>query len=148
MWQFWRFVRRNWVEASRVISWPLLMTKTDPFKYFHSSPAIICLTVMLYVRFPLSLWNVEDLLHERGIDVCHEIVRFWWNGFGPMFASETRRDRASRMRAHLDKVFVKISGEPHYLWRAVDHEGDVLDSYVTKHWNRKAVFKLLKKSTT
>ena len=76
---------------------------------------------MLYIRFPLSLRNVEDLLHERGIDISHETVRIWWNGFGPMFASETRRKRASRMRSysnrqwHLDEVFVKINGETHYL---------------------------------
>ncbi len=63
------------------------MTKPDPFKYVKSSPEIIRLAVMLYVRFPLSLRNVEDLLHERGIDISHESVRFWWNRFGPMFAS-------------------------------------------------------------
>ena len=59
------------------------MPKRDPFKYFHSSPEIIRLAVMLYVRFPLSLRNVEDLLHERGIDISHETVRFWWQRFGP-----------------------------------------------------------------
>ena len=70
------------------------MPKRDPFKYFKSSPEIIRLAVMLYVRFPLSLRNVEDLLHERGIDVSYETVRYWWNRFGPMFASEIRRKRA------------------------------------------------------
>ncbi|SDJ44158.1 hypothetical protein SAMN05421850_1312 [Lutimaribacter saemankumensis] len=54
------------------------MTKRSPFKYFKTSPEIIRLAVMLYVRFPLSLRNVEDLLHERGIDVSHETIRFWW----------------------------------------------------------------------
>ena len=54
------------------------MTKRDPFKYFHSSREIIRLAVMMYVRFPLSHRNVEDLLHERGIDISHETVRFWW----------------------------------------------------------------------
>jgi transposase-like protein len=58
----------------------------DPFRYFNSSPEIIRLTVMMYVRYPLSLRQVEDLLFERGIDICHETVRFWWNRFGPMFA--------------------------------------------------------------
>ena len=93
---------------------------------------------MLYVRFPLSLRNVEDLLHERGIEISHETVRFWWNRFGPMFAAEIRRNRVSWMRSysnwqwHLDEVFVKINGEMHYLWRAVDHEGEVLKSYVSK----------------
>ncbi len=54
------------------------MTKRSPFRYFKTSPEIIRLAVMLYLRFPLSLRNVEDLLHERGIDVSHETVRFWW----------------------------------------------------------------------
>ena len=106
---------------------------------------------MLYVRFPLSLRNVEDLLHERGIDVSHETVRFWWNRFGPLFAAEIRRKRISRMRLysnwrwHLDEVFVKINGETHYLWRAVDHEGDVLETYVTKRRDRKAALTFLRK---
>ena len=106
----------------------------------------------MYIRFPLSLRNVEDLLHERGIDISHEAVRFWWNRFGPMFAAEIRRNRASRMRAHsnwrwhLDEVFVKINGETHYLWRAVDHEGEVLESYVTKRRDRKAALKFIRKS--
>ena len=128
------------------------MTKRDPFKYFHSSPEIIRLAVMMYVRFPLSLRNVEDLLHERGIDISHETVRYWWNRFGPMFAAEIRRKRVQQMRSysnwrwHLDEVFVKINGETHYLWRAVDHEGEVLESYVTKRRDRKAALKFLRKT--
>ena len=128
------------------------MTKHSPFRYFKTSPEIIRLAVMLYVRFPLSLRNVEDLLHERGIEISHETVRFWWNRFGPMFAAEIRRNRVSRMRSysnwqwHLDEVFVKINGETHYLWRAVDHEGEVLESYVTKRRDRKAALKFLRKA--
>ena len=128
------------------------MTKHSPFRYFKTSPEIIRLAVMLYVRYPLSLRNVEDLLHEQGIDISHETVRFWWNRFGPMFAAEIRRNRANRMRAHsnwqwhLDEVFVKINGGTHYLWRAVDHEGEVLESYVTKRRDRKAALKFLRKS--
>ena len=73
----------------------------------------------------LPLRNVEDLLHERGIDVSHEAVRFWWHKFGPMFAAEIRKRRlegmkSSRWRWHLDEMFVKTNGERHYLWRAVD----------------------------
>ena len=123
-----------------------------PFKYFHSSPEIIRLAVMMYVRFPLSLRNVEDLLHERGIDISHETVRYWWNRFGPMFAAEIRRRRVQQMRSysnwqwHLDEVFVKINGELHYLWRAVDHEGEVLESFVTKRRHRKAALKFIRKS--
>jgi len=128
------------------------MTKRDPFKYFKTSPEIIRLAVMTYVRYPLSLRNVEDLLHERGIDICHETVRFWWNRFGPLFAAEIRKKRVQQLRAHsnwqwhLDEVFVKINGETHYLWRAVDHEGEVLESYVTKRRDRKAALKFLRKT--
>jgi putative transposase len=127
------------------------MTKLSPFKYFKTSPEIIRLAVMLYVRFPLSLRNVEDLLHERGIEISHEPVRFWWHRFGPMFANEIRKRRIEGMRAshwqwHLDEVFVKINGERHYLWRAVDHEGEVLESFVTKARDRKAALKFLKKA--
>jgi putative transposase len=124
----------------------------NPFCYFNTSPEIIRLAVMLYVRFPLSLRNVEDLLHERGIDVSHESVRHWWNRFGPMFASEIRKKRSQLMRQipqwrwHLDEVFVKINGKRHYLWRAVDHEGEVLESYVTKRRDRKAALRFLKKA--
>lgn len=91
----------------------------------------------MYVRFPLSLRNVEDLLHERGIDVSYETVRAWWNRFGPLFAAEIKKRRAepdrnwSNWKWHLDEVFVKINGETHYLWRAVDHEGEVLEGFVT-----------------
>ena len=106
---------------------------------------------MLYVRFPLSLRNVEDLLHERGVEISHETVRFWWHRFGPMFAAEIRKRRiegmkSSQWRWHLDEMFVKINGERHYLWRAVDHEGEVLESFVTKTRDKKAALKVLKKA--
>ena len=76
------------------------MTKRDPFKYFHSSPKIIRLAVMMYVRFPLSLRDVEDQLHERGVDISRETVRYWWNRFGPIFAAEIRRKRVQQMRSY------------------------------------------------
>ena len=84
---------------------------------------------MMYVRFPLSLRNVEDLLFERGIDISHETVRQWWNRFDALFAADIRRQRVSGMQSfgqwkwHLNEVYVKINGEMHYLWRAVDPEG-------------------------
>jgi hypothetical protein len=104
----------------------------NPFRYFNSSPEVIRLTVMMYIRYPLSLRQVEDLLFERGIDICHETVRFWWNRFGPIFAAEIRKRRVhhrqfSLWRWNLDEVFVRINGKTHYLWRAVDHEGEVLE---------------------
>ena len=123
-----------------------------PFRYFNSSPEVIRLVVMMYVRFPLSLRNVEDLLFERGIDICHETVRLWWNRFGPLFAANIRRQRVSRMRGvrqwqwHLDKVYVKINGETHLLWRAVDHEGEVLESYVTRTRDKAAALRFMKKA--
>ena len=123
----------------------------SPFRGFHSSPEVIRLVVLMYVRFPLSLRNVEDLLFERGIDICHETVRMWWNRFGPLFAGDIRRQRVSRMRGfrqwkwHLDEVYVKINGEMHYLWRAVDQEGEVLESYVTKTRDKAAALRFMKK---
>ena len=71
----------------------------DPFCGFDSSPEVIRLVVMMCVRDPLSLRNVEGLLFARGIDICHETVRLWWNRFGPMFAGENRRKRVEHIRA-------------------------------------------------
>lgn len=65
------------------------MAKRSPFRYFKTSTEIIRLAVMLYIRFPLSLRNVEDLLHERGIEISHETVRYWYNRFRPMFAADS-----------------------------------------------------------
>ncbi len=124
----------------------------SPFRYFKTSPEIIRLAVMMYVRFPLSLRNVEDLLHERGVEASHETVRYWLNRFGPMFAEEIRRRRSQQLRQvtqwrwHLDEVYVKINGVTHYLWRAVDHEGEVLESYVTKTRDKSAALRFLKKA--
>ena len=103
------------------------MTQRSPFRYFKTSPEIIRLAVMLYIRFPLSLRNVEDLLHERGIEVSHETVRYWRNRLSPMFASELHKRRVvgmrtSRWRWHLDEVFLKINGKTHSLWRSVDQD--------------------------
>jgi putative transposase len=124
---------------------------TNPFRYFNSSPEVIRLTVMMYVRYPLSLRNVEDLLAERGIDVSYETVRFWWNRFGPMFAAEIRKERGLRSRRlprwrwHLDEVFVRINGRQCYLWRAVDHEGEVLEVFVTSNRDKAAALRFLKR---
>ena len=93
-------VRQNELERAGLFRSLCRMTKHSPFRYFKTSPEIIRLAVMLYVRFPLSLRNVEDLLHERGIEISYETVRFWWNRFGPMFAAEIRRNRVSRMRSY------------------------------------------------
>lgn len=124
------------------------MSQKNPFKYYKTSPEIIKLAVMYYVRFPLSLRQVEDILHERGIDICHETIRYWWNKFGTLLAKDMKKkaiNSHSNWRWHIDEVFVKINGKIHYLWRALDHEGTVLDCVVTKRRNRKAALKVLKK---
>ena len=122
------------------------MTRRSHFRYFKTSPEIIHLAVMMCVRFLLSLRNVEDVLHERGIDVSYESVRYWWQGFDPLFAAEICKGRIEGMRLshwrwHLDEIFVKINGERHCRWRAVDHEGEILESFVTKTLDRKAALK-------
>ena len=129
---------------------PRFCKPASPFCYFNSSPENIRLVA--YVRYPLWLRNVEDLLFERGIDICHETVRLWWNRFGPMFVADIRRQRVNRMtgfrhwRWHVAEVFVKINGETHYLWRAVDHEGEVLESYVTRKRDKTAAMRFLRKA--
>jgi|TARA_R110000787_G_scaffold248908_1_gene354501 putative transposase len=106
---------------------------------------------MLYVRSPLLLRNVEDLLNERGIEMSHETVRFWQNRFGPLFAAEIRRKRASRMCAysnwqwHLDEVFVKINVQRHSPWRAVNQKGEVLEFFISKRLDKKSALKFLSK---
>ena len=105
---------------------------------------------MMYVKYPLSLRNVDDLLFERGIDICHETVRIWWNRFGPLFASDIRRQRVSRMRGfrqwrwHLDEMYVKLNGEMVYRWRVVDLEGEILKSFVTKQRDKDAALTFMK----
>ncbi len=124
----------------------------NSFRYFSSSPKVIHLPVMMYLRCPLSLRQVEDLLFERGINTYHERARFWWDRFGPIFAGEIRKKRSANLRSfskglrHLDEVFVKISGETHYLWRAVDVEGKVLEVFASKRRDRKAALKFPKRT--
>src|SRR5512141_883688 len=111
----------------------------SPFRYFNSSPEVIRLVVLMYVRFPLSLRNVEDLLFEHGIDICHETVRHWWNRFGPLFAADIRRQRECRMRGfrqwrwHLDEMYVRLHGE-------------ILESYDTKTRDKAAALTFMKKA--
>ena len=107
---------------------------------------------MMYIKYPLSLRSVEDLLFERGIDLCHETVRMWWNRFGPLFAADIRRQRVNRMRGyrqwrwHLDEMYVKLNGEMVYPWRAVDQEGEVLESFVTKKRDKNAALSFMKRT--
>src|SRR6476646_5354848 len=94
-------------------------------------PEIISHAVWLYFRFPLSLRMVEEMLAERGIVVSHETVRQWAMKFGQAFANQIRRRLPQAGdKWHLDEVVIKIAGKPHWLWRAVDQHGAVLDVLV------------------
>jgi putative transposase len=98
---------------------------------------------MIYVRFPLLLRNVADLLHRLGIDISDETVRFGWHRFGPICAVEIRRRRVEGMRSsgwrwRLDALFVRINGKRPYLWRAVDRESQVLESVVMQSRDKNA----------
>ena len=104
--------------------------------------------MMYYVRYPLSFRQVEDILSERGIDICHETVRFWVNRFGPKLAREIRKKRRnnySNWRWNLDEMYVKVNGEHFLLWRAVDHEGEVLEAFVSKRHCKRTALKFMRK---
>ena len=123
----------------------------DRCRYFNGSPAVIRRAVTMSVRYPRSLGQVEDLLFERGIDICHETVRSWWNRFGPMFAAAIRERRVhhrsfSQWGWPLDAVLVRINGETHDLWRAGDHEAEVLAVFATRRRGRRAALKSLKRT--
>lgn len=120
-------VSKDPVEPGRAALWRPVMRRRDPFTYFRSGPEIIRLAVMMDTGFPRSLCNVRDLLHERGADVSHKSGRYCWPRFGPLFAAEIRKRRIAGLRSSygrgdLDEMFVKINGERHHLWRAVDNE--------------------------
>jgi len=126
------------------------ITDRDPFRCFKTSRETIRRAVMVSVRFPLSRRHVGDPLHDRGIDIG-KAVRYRWLRFGPLFAAETRKGRIAGMkssRGHCDpdEIFVKISGERHYPWRAVDHEGEVPESFVPTTRDKTAALKFLNKA--
>ena len=101
------------------------------YKRHRFPPAIIAHAVWLYFRFPLSLRLVEEMVLERGIVVSYETVRRWAMQFGRDYARRLRRKRPSpRDIWHLDEVVVSISGKKHWLWRAVDQDGFILDEIV------------------
>src|SRR3546814_6381259 len=109
-------------------------------------PMVIQHAVWLYLRFTLSYRDVEDLLAERGLDVSYESIRRWVLKFGPAIARRLRQ-RRPRPTAHwhLDEMVVRIAGEKLYLWRAVDHEGEVLDVLVQRTRDKAAALRLLRK---
>ena len=113
----------------------------------HRFPSeIIQHAVWLYHRFNLSFRDVEDLLHERGFDVSYEAIRLWCNKFGPEYAKRLKRKRHGFGDTfYIDEVFVKINGVQHYLWRAVDQDGDVIDVYLQKRRDSKTAKKFFKR---
>jgi putative transposase len=113
----------------------------------HRFPAeVISYAIWLYVRFPLSLRMVEEMLAARGIEVSHETIRQWALKFGQSFANQIRRRLpASGDKWHLDEVVISIGGRKHWLWRAVDQHGTVLDILVQSRRNAKAAKRLLRK---
>jgi putative transposase len=129
---------------------PRARKPASPFRYFNSSLELIRLVVMMYVRFRCHSGMSRTYWPSAGSTSA--TVRFWWNRFGPMFAGDIRRQLVSRMRGfrhwrwHLDEMYVKLNGEMVYLWRAVDHEGEILESYVTKTRDKEAALALLKKA--
>jgi putative transposase len=124
------------------------MTNRDPLYRRHRFPAeIIAHAVWLYFRFPLSLRMVEDMMAARGIIVSHQTIRLWAEKFGRAFANEIRRRSAGRLgdKWHLDEAVVSIDGERHWLWRAVDQDGFVLEVLVQIRRNAKAARRLMRK---
>ena len=109
-------------------------------------PIVIQHAVWLYLRFTLSYRDVEELLAERGLDISYESVRSWVLKFGPMIARRLRQVRPRPSdRWHLDEMVVRIAGKRMYLWRAVDHEGEILEVLVQRRRERRAAVKLMRK---
>src|SRR3954462_6123672 len=109
-------------------------------------PSIIQHAIWFYLRFTLSYRDVEELLAERGLEVSYETVRRWVLKFGPGFARRLRRSRPRPSdRWYLDEMVVRIAGKRMYLWRAVDHEGEVLDMLVQRRRDKRAALRLMRK---
>ena len=109
-------------------------------------PAVIQHAVWLYLRFSLSYRDVEELLAQRGLDLSYESVRCWVLKFGPMIAQRLRQRRPRPSDDwHLDEMVVRIAGKRMYLWRAVDHEGEILDVLLQRRRDRRAAVKLMRK---
>src|SRR5438105_3218146 len=109
-------------------------------------PPIIQHAIWLYLRFTLSYRDVEELLAERGLDISYETVRRWILKFGPVIARKLRQRRPRPSdRWHLEEMVVRIAGTQMYLWRSVDHEGEVLDMLVQRRRDKRAALRLMRK---
>jgi putative transposase len=115
------------------------------YRHHRFPPAVIQHAIWLYLRFTLSYRDVEELLVERGLDLSYETVRRWVLKFGPTIARNLRRRRGPSDRWHLDEMVVRIAGRRMYLWRAVDHEGEVLDMLVQRRRDTRAALRLMRK---
>ena len=123
-----------------------MKTNRGCYHGYRFPPQIISHGVWLYYRFSLSLRDVEELLAKRGITVTHETIRQWCRKFGPEYARRLKRHQGRLGDVwHLDEVFVKIRGERHYLWRAVDQDGDVIDILVQRYRNSRATKRFFRK---
>src|SRR4028119_1763923 len=121
-------------------------TAAPSYVGFRFPQEIMCHAVWLYFRFNLSYRDVEELLAARGVVVTYETVRQWCLKFGQLYANQLRRRRARPGdKWHLDEVFLKINGKRHYLWRAVDQDGNVLDILVQSRRNKAAAKKFFRK---
>lgn len=142
------FKMSDGAEGRRQLNGMWFITDRDPLYRRHRFPAeIIAHAVWLYFRFPLSLRMVEDLLAARGIAVSHQTVRLWAEKFGRAFANEIRRRSSGRLgdKWHLDEAVVSVCGKEHWLWRAVDQDGFVLEVLVQSRRNAKAAKRLMRK---
>ena len=116
------------------------------YKRYRFPSEIIQNAVWLYHRFNLSHRDIEDLLSERGIEVSYEAIRLWCNKFGPEFAKRLKKKRTGFGDTFfIDEVFVKINGVLHYLWRAVDQDGDVIDVFLQKRRDGQAAKRFFKR---
>ena len=123
-----------------------MQTSTISYKRHRFPPEIIAHAIWLYVRFNLSLREIEEMLLERGIDVSYETIRRWTIKFGPQIARDLRRRQPRPGDVwHLDEVVVKIAGKKLWLWRAVDQHGVVLEEILQSRRNKRAAKRLLVK---
>ena len=122
------------------------MTQPKMYKRHRFPPEIIQYAVWLYHRFSLSHRDVEDLLAQRGITVSYESIRLWCNKFGSKYAQRLRRKHQGYGDTfYIDEVFVRIRGKQHYLWRAVDQDGEVVDVFLQKRRDGKAAKRFFKR---
>ncbi len=122
------------------------MKKSNIYKRYRFPSVIIQYAVWLYYRFNLSHRDIEDLLAERGINVTYETIRLWCNKFGSKYANRLKRKhRGYGDTFFIDEVFIKIDGKQHYLWRAVDQDGEVIDVYLQKRRDGAAAKRFFKR---